>query len=118
MIKISSILKFSGVVSVCLFAISAQSQYDKRTEQLKGNFRKGFITTCMPTITSQIERSGLSGYISVTQKIKYCTCVAIKIFDDMTELEIDHMMGGGELPNRKKLARPKYSEQCTDSELI
>lgn len=118
MFKLLIIRRFSLVVGISLFATSAVSQYDERTEQLKGGFRKGFLLSCVPTITSQIERAGLAAHISETQKLSYCVCVGIKIFDDFTKREVDAFVDSKELPKRKKLARKGYSEQCTDSELI
>jgi hypothetical protein len=93
-------------------------EYDYKTEQLKGALRKGFVISCVPTITSQIERAGLAERISDTQKMLYCTCVGIKIYDDMTAQEVDFAIDKSELPDRKKLARKTYSEECADSELI
>ena len=94
------------------------SEYDYKTEQLKAELKKGFFTTCLPTITSQIDRAGLAGRISETQKVLYCTCVSIKIFDDMSAQEVSYIMDKGELPGRKTRARKTYSEECTDSEFI
>ena len=92
------------------------SGYDPRTEELKGSLRKGFVTTCIPTVTSQIERASLLDQISQTQIMLYCVCVAIKIYDDLTSQEIEQTLTRNELPNRKKLARKTYSEECADSE--
>lgn len=41
-----------------------------------------------------------------------------QIYDDMTAQEVDYVIDKSELPDRKKLARKTYSEECTDSELI
>jgi|TARA_B110000114_G_C15019152_1_gene368152 hypothetical protein len=94
----------------------ASAQYDKRAEQLKADFRRGFLISCEPTISSQIERAGLADYVSTEQKLAYCVCVGIKIFDDFSNKEVEQFLITSELPPRKKLARSTYSEDCADSE--
>jgi len=101
---------------VAFAGMPAFAQYDKRAEQLKGDFRKGFLLSCEPTISSQIERAGLADYVSAEQKLAYCVCVGIKIFDDFSGKEVDEFLVTSKLPLRKELARSKYSEECADSE--
>jgi hypothetical protein len=92
----------------------AYSESYEWSETMKGNYRKGFLLTCEPTIKSQLERAGVLGLISSTQRIKYCTCVGIKIFDDFSMREVKSFQKSGELPLRKKNARSGYSNECSD----
>jgi hypothetical protein len=84
------------------------------SEKMKGKFRKGFLLTCEPVIKSQFERAGILDFATTPQRIAYCTCVAIKIFDDLTMSEVKSFQKSGELPLRKKNARSGYSNECSD----
>lgn len=112
--------RVSVLFIVCLLVIAPLSSFAmsyKAQEQYKGAFRKGFFMACEPTIKSQIERAGLSALISFEKRVAYCTCVAIKIFDDLNTEEIEFINAKGELPPRKKQAREGYSSECFDSEI-
>ena len=109
-------MKYIILLAVSVVSGACASEYDYKTEELKGSLRKGFVMSCLPTVTSQIERAALVDQISQTQIIMYCGCVAIKIYDDLTSQEIEQALAKNELPKRKKLARKTYSEECADSE--
>lgn len=102
------------ILSVASFASGAN---DKKTEILKDEFRRGFELSCEPTITVQINRAGLSGEIRKYKKINYCKCVAIKIFNDLTPFEVERFMTTDLLPDRKRLKRSNFSEECASKEL-
>ena len=80
----------SIIFSIVIMGVSssAYSESYEWSEQMKGNYRKGFVLSCEPTIKSQLERAGVLDLIPLTQRIKYCTCVGIKIFDDLTMSEV------------------------------
>lgn len=108
------------IVVACLLVTAPQRSFSmsyKAQEQFKASFRKGFLMTCEPTIKSQFERTGLSAFVSLEKRVAYCTCVSIKIFDDLNTLEIEFINAKGELPPRKKQAREGYSSECFDSEI-
>ena len=102
--------------SLCL-ALEASAESYQWQEEMKGSFRKGFLLTCLPAIESQLERAGVLQLFPQEKRISYCTCVGIKIFDDLTLAEIKRLMDSGDLPARKQSARPRYSNECGDSEL-
>ena len=117
-------LRSQGICSaLCTFCVLvAAPQYSfamsyKAQEQYKEAFKKGFLMTCEPTIKSQFERAGLSAFFSFEERVAYCTCVAIKIFDDLNTEEIEFVNAEGELPPRKKQEREGYSSECFDSEI-
>ena len=112
------VVTIGALILLFLFANYAFSEYNQKTEQLKEYFREGFFITCEPTIKSQLQRAGLLDQYTTRNRINYCTCVAIKIFDDLTEEGVNYFWNTGELPIRKKKARPEYSNQCFDSEFI
>ena len=108
------------LTAFCVLVILPQSGFAmsyKVQEQYKGAFKKGFLMTCEPTIKSQFERAGLSAFFSFEERVAYCTCVAIKIFDDLNVEEIEFVNAEGELPPRKKQEREGYSSECFDSEI-
>ena len=115
-----SVLKVCVYVAISLFLASLSfssktfSESYEWSEKMKGNFRKGFVLTCEPVIKSQFERAGMLDFATTTQRIAYCTCVAIKIFDDFSMSEVKSFQKSGELPLRKKKARSGYSNECSD----
>ena len=114
--NIPRIKKFSIGFLILMISLSSKAYSDSYewSEEMKGNFRKGFLLTCEPTIKSQFERAGMLDFATTTQRIAYCTCVAIKIFDDFSMREVKSFQKSGELPLRKKNARSGYLNGCSD----
>ena len=83
-------------------------------EQMKDDFKKGFLMTCLPTIKSQLDRAGVLDSVPEEQRISYCTCVGIEIFDDFTLNEINEFERTTELPVRKQKVRQQLSSKCAD----
>jgi hypothetical protein len=107
-------LSIGFLIMMMSLSSPAYSESYEWSEKMKGNFRKGFVLTCEPVIKSQFERAGMLDFATTTQRIAYCTCVAIKIFDDFSMSEVKSFQKSGELPLRKKKARSGYSNECSD----
>ena len=103
------------LTAVCI-VISAPSWAEgyKWQEEMKGSFQKGFFLTCIPTFESQLDRAGMLDRVSLEQRISYCTCVGIGIFDDFTLKEINEFSRTGDLPARKQRIRQQFSNRCAD----
>ena len=115
-----SVLKECVYVAISLFLASLSfssktfSESYEWSEKMKGSYKKGFLLSCEPNIKSQLERAGILDLTTQTQRLSYCVCVGIKIFDDLTISEINSFQKTMELPARKKKARSSYSNECTD----
>ena len=83
-------------------------------EQMKDDFKKGFLMTCLPTIEAQLDRVGVLDRVSQEARILYCTCVGIEIFDDFTLNEISEFERTTELPVRKQKVRQQLSGKCAN----
>ena len=103
------VVSLLALISLPCFAESYRWQ-----EQMKGGFKKGFFLTCIPTIESQLDRAGMLDRVSLEQRISYCTCVGIGIFDDFTLKEINEFSRTGDLPARKQRIRQQFSNRCAD----
>ena len=107
-------LSIGFLIMMMSLSSPAYSESYEWSEKMKGSYKKGFLLSCEPNIKSQLERAGILDLTTQTQRLSYCVCVGIKIFDDLTISEINSFQKTMELPARKKKARSSYSNECTD----
>ena len=107
-------MRLIAVFLLALMSLPCFAESYRWQEQMKGGFKKGFLLTCEPTIESQLDRAGILDRISLEQRISYCTCVGIGIFDDFTVNEIKEFIKINQLPMRKQRMRQEFSNRCAD----
>jgi len=95
-------------VTSLLFLGNSYAVPQQLPDSLKDGLLKGYMSTCVPTIQSQ-----LAGVVSdQTKIIAYCACVGGKTFRNMTQRQYDYLMAKSKLPPEIESMRGSWRSQC------